>query len=263
MMAATTDFNLTQYVDLANRLADAAAGVALKYFRAHGETFSKDDASPVTVADREAESAMRAIIESECPHHGIYGEEHGRHGLDSEFVWVLDPIDGTKSFVTGKPLFGTLIALALHGEPVIGVINCPALGDRWVGVRGRESTLNGEAIRTRPCTDLASAWLGSTGPQYFGSSEYLAFEKVNRSVRDTVWGGDCHSYGLLAAGTLDLVIETGLKVYDHMALVPVIEGAGGKVTDWRGNPMNMESAGDILAAGDPALHGAALQRLTA
>ncbi|MCG8510405.1 MAG: histidinol-phosphatase [Rhodospirillales bacterium] len=263
MMATTTDSDLTRFAEIANRLADAAGAVAMGYFRAHGETFSKDDESPVTVADREAELAMRAILETECPEHGIYGEEHGQQGLDSEFVWVLDPIDGTKSFVIGKPLFGTLIALTHRGQPVLGIINCPALNDRWIGIKGRRSTLNGAAIRTRPCADIGSAWLGSTGPQYFGSSGYSAFEKVSRSVRDTVWGGDCHSYGLLAAGTLDLVIESGLKVYDHMALIPVIEGAGGTVTDWRGNPMNMESAGDILAAGDPALHGTALELLTA
>jgi histidinol-phosphatase len=263
MMTATTETDLTHLAGLANRLADAAGAVAMKYFRAHGETYTKDDTSPVTVADREAEAAMRTILETECPDHGIFGEEHGQHGLDSEFVWVLDPIDGTKSFVIGKPLFGTLIALAHRGKPVIGIINCPALGERWVGIKNRGSTLNGATIRTRPCAELGAAWLGSTGPELFDRPDHAAFERVRGAIRHVVWGGDCHSYGLLAAGTLDLVIESGLKVYDHMALAPVIEGAGGKMTDWQGGPLGFDSDGRVLAAGDSTLHDSALGLLTA
>ena len=258
-----TDPTLDALADLACRLADAAGEIAMKYFGTGLEADRKADASPVTIADRAAEAAMRAIIEAEYPDHGIYGEEYGQSRTDAEYVWVLDPIDGTMSFVIGKPLFGTLIALAHRGKPVIGIINCPALGDRWVGVKGRESTLNGKTIRTRSCADIGGAWLGSTGPQFLGASDYPAFERVNQAVRHTVWGGDCHSYGLLAAGTLDLVIESGLKVYDHMALVPVIEGAGGIVTDWQGKPLGFESAGDVLAAGNSTLHEAALELLTA
>jgi histidinol phosphatase-like enzyme (inositol monophosphatase family) len=242
---------------LAGRLADAAGAVAMRYFRGTLAVDAKADASPVTVADREAEMAMRSILEAECPEHGIFGEEHGRARLDAEYVWVLDPIDGTKSFVIGKPLFGNLIALLRGGRPLVGIINCPALNERWVGMTGRPTTLNGKPVKTRAGAAPAAAWLATTTPEMFAGADADAFARLRKGVRHAVYGGDCHSYGLLASGTLDLVAEANMQPYDYMALVPVIEGAGGVVTNWSGAPLTLASDGRVLAAGDAALHAAA------
>jgi len=254
--------DLAALAELAGRLADAAGAVAMRYFRGRLAVDAKRDASPVTVADREAETAMRAILEAERPDDGIFGEEHGRARTDAETVWVLDPIDGTKSFVIGKPLFGTLIAAVRRGRPVVGVIDCPALAERWVGVAGRPTTRNGEPVRTRAGAELADAWLATTTPDMFAGADAEAFGRLRGAVRHTVYGGDCHSYGLLASGSLDLVAEANMQPYDYMALVPVIEGAGGVVTDWRGAPLTLESDGRVLAAGGAAPHAAA-QRILA
>ncbi len=242
---------------LAGRLADAAGAVAMRYFRGKLAIDTKADASPVTVADREAEMAMRAMIEAECPDHGIFGEEHGRARLDAEYVWVLDPIDGTKSFVIGKPLFGNLIALLHEGRPLAGIINCPALGERWVGMTGRPTMLNGQPVKTRAGVEPAAAWLATTTPEMFLGRDADAFTRLRKGVRHAVYGGDCHSYGLLASGTLDLVAEANMQPYDYMALIPVIEGAGGVVTDWQGAPLTLSSDGRVLAAGNAPLHAAA------
>ena len=258
---ARPDIDLAALAALAGRLADAAGVVAMAHYRSPLAVDAKADASPVTIADREAERAMRAVIEAEHPDHGIYGEEHGKARLDADFVWVLDPIDGTKSFVIGKPLFGNLVALVYRGRPVVGVVNCPALGERWLGVAGRPTTLNGRPIRSRPCPHLAEAWLATTTPEMFEGRDAEAFTRLRRAVRHAVYGGDCHSYGLIAGGTLDLVAEANTQPYDYMALAPVIEGAGGVVTDWGGRPLTLASDGRVLAAGDARLHAAALRLL--
>ncbi len=263
MTQLLTASDLKELAGLAGRMADAASLVTQRYFRAPVTIEAKTDTSPVTVADREAEAAMREILRIECPDHGVYGEEHGQERTDSEFVWVLDPIDGTKSFVIGKPLFGTLIALAHNGRPVLGVIDCPILGERWIGLDGLSTTLNKKAVSTRFCGRLADAWLASTAPDLFEAPDQTRFDRLRGEVRHTVWGGDCHSYGLLAAGTLDLVVEATMKPYDYMALVPVISGAGGKITDWEGNALGFESDGRVLAAGDPRLHEMVAKILTA
>ena len=249
-------------VDLARRLADPAGTVARHYYRSSLNVDAKADESPVTIADREAEAAMRAIIEAEAPGHGIYGEEHGRTRLDAEWVWVLDPIDGTKAFVIGRPLFGTLIALLRNGVPVVGVIDCPALGERWVGAFGRATTFNGETVRTRACPKPENAWISTTTTDPFSADEAAGYARLRDSVRVTTYGGDCHSYALVASGTLDLVLDVGTQPYDYCALPPVIEGAGGRVSDWRGDPLGLDSDGTILAAGDPALHTSALKLLS-
>lgn len=261
MTTACSEIDLDAHAALAGRLADAAGTVAMSYFRAPLAIDAKADASPVTVADREAEKTMRALIEAACPGHGIFGEEHGKTRLDADFIWVLDPIDGTKSFVIGKPLFGNLIALVHCGQPVVGVINCPALGERWLGVAGKPTTLNGKPVKTRTCPALADAWLATTTPEMFAGPDADAFARLRGHVRHAVYGGDCHSYGLVANGTLDLVVEANMQPYDYMALVPVIAGAGGIATDWNGEPLTLQSDGRVLAAGDAAIHAAALARL--
>jgi inositol-phosphate phosphatase/L-galactose 1-phosphate phosphatase/histidinol-phosphatase len=249
------------FVELAGRLADAVRPIVLNYFRGEVAIEAKADRSPVTAADREAETAMRAMIVEAYPDHGILGEEHGSERLEAEYVWVLDPIDGTTAFVTGKPLFGTLIALTRRGRPILGVIDMPALDERWVGARGRATRFGDVPAKARPCADVEAAWLSATSPEMFADSEAVAFERLSAGVRRTVYGGDCYNYGLLASGHLDLVAEAGLKPYDFCALVPVIEGAGGTVSDWEGRPLSIDSEGRALAAGDERAHAEALARL--
>ena len=200
---------------------------------------------------------MRAILEAERPDDGIVGEEYGRIREDARYVWVLDPIDGTRAFISGRPLFGTLIALLDEGRPILGVIDQPIIGDRWVGAEHRPTLFNGEPCRTRACADLGAARIGTTSPQAFPGPELARFERLRVLAADTLYGGDCHNYGLVASGHLDLVVEAGLQLYDFAALVPVVEGAGGRMTDWGGRPLTRESDGRVVAAGDPALVAAA------
>ncbi|WP_340316225.1 histidinol-phosphatase [Rhizorhabdus argentea] len=240
-------------IRLAQRLADAAGEAIRPFFRARFERETKADASPVTEADRAAEAAMRRIIAAERPSDGIIGEEYGRERADAARVWVLDPIDGTRAFVAGRPLFGTLIALVEENHPVLGVIDQPIARDRWIGAAGHPTTLNGVAARTRRCSALANAHIGTTSPAAFGIPEFARFQKVSAAAGDTLWGGDCHNYALTASGHLDAVIESGLQLYDFAALIPVVEGAGGRMTDWQGRPLDAASPGQVIAAGDAAL----------
>ncbi|HET6538046.1 MAG TPA: histidinol-phosphatase [Sphingopyxis sp.] len=239
---------------LAHRLADAAAEAIRPLFRSTFTQESKSDASPVTEADRAAEAAMRRILDAELPTDGIIGEEYGNERADAARQWVLDPIDGTVSFMAGRPIFGTLIALLQDGWPVLGIINQPISGERWVGAIGRPTLFNDKPARTRRCRQLSDASLASTGPQYFSDHEGEHFMALaaKTSHRHMLFGGDCYNYGLLASGHIDLVVEAGLKLYDFAALVPIVEGAGGQMCDWNGDPLHADSAGDAIALGDPA-----------
>jgi len=241
-------------IALAQRLADAAGSAIRPHFRRHADVETKDDRSPVTVADRAAEQAMRALLAAEAPRDGIVGEEFGTTEGSTGRQWVLDPIDGTVSFIAGRPIFGTLIALVQDGWPVIGVIDQPIGGERWVGAAGRQTLFNGAPVTTRACRDLADATLATTGPHYFSDhdAEHFMALAAKCAHKRMVFGGDCYNYGLVASGHIDLVVETGLKLYDFAALVPVVEGAGGRMCDWSGEPLTAASAGDVIAAGDPA-----------
>lgn len=245
-------------IALAQRLADAAGAAIRPLFRGEWESETKPDASPVTEADRAAESAIRAILEAECPDDGIVGEEYGRTNEGAGRQWVLDPIDGTISFMAGRPIFGTLIALMQDGWPVLGVIDQPVARERWVGCIGQGTTFNGGPVRTRSCASLAGSFLASSSPHYFKAEQaepYMALAEVvggNERQGKIVYGGDCYNYGLLASGYMDIVCEAGLAIYDYAALVPVVEGAGGVMSDWQGNPLDAESDGTVLALGDPA-----------
>jgi inositol-phosphate phosphatase/L-galactose 1-phosphate phosphatase/histidinol-phosphatase len=250
------------YIELAGRLADVAGPIIQRYFRSGIAITDKDDASPVTAADREAEAAIRAILDAECPDHGILGEEHGGQNLGAEYVWVLDPIDGTKAFVTGKPLFGTLIALCQNGTPVLGVIDQPILKERWIGASGHGATYNGEAISTRDCADISDAWLYATSPDMFRGADETAFNRLAEKVKFPLYGGDCYAYGLLASGFTDIVCEATMQPYDYCALVPIVEGAGGKMSDWAGDKLTMSSDGRVLASGDKSLHQKAIDILS-
>jgi inositol-phosphate phosphatase/L-galactose 1-phosphate phosphatase/histidinol-phosphatase len=251
-----------EFEGLAHRLADAAGEIQRRYFRTPVAVETKADDSPVTAADREAEAVMRDLIRAAHPDHGLFGEEHGRDRADAEFVWCLDPIDGTKSFITGRPLFGTLIALVHAGRPVLGVIDQSILRERWVGVAGEGAWWNGRPARTRPCRHLADATLFCTSPQMFKTpAEQAGFAAVESAVRLPMYGGDCYAYGLLASGFADLVVEASLAPYDYMALVPVIEGAGGRITDWQGGALGFDSPGQAAAAGDAGTHAECLHTL--
>ncbi|THD35907.1 MAG: histidinol-phosphatase [Sphingomonas sp.] len=239
-------------IALAEALADAAGAAIRPYFRSGFDVETKDDQSPVTIADRAAEQAMRALLAAEAPRDGIAGEEFGTSEGSTGRQWVLDPIDGTRAFIAGRPLFGTLIALVIDGWPAIGVIDQPILKERWVGAVGRPTLFNGTPAATRACRDLKDALLATTSPACFGDSELHAFEHLDAAVRSTILGGDCYNYGAVASGHLDIVVESQLKLHDFAALVPVVEGAGGRMCDWAGDPLTATSAGDVIAAGDPA-----------
>ena len=257
----------------AEELAEAARKQILPYWRKPIEVESKIEEhravaeSPVTVADRNAEKAMRTLIEARYPSHGIFGEELGSVRVDAEFVWVLDPIDGTKSFITGKPLFGTLIGLCHHGVPTIGVIDQCVLKERWVGIRGVKTTLNGEIVKAVGKDTLSEAMLYATTPHMFAEGfESERFGSLRDMVKRPLYGCDCYAYALVASGFgADLVVEADLGLYDYAALVPVVTGGGGCMTDWNGDeltiPHHEASKGRVVAAANGALHSAAIEVL--
>lgn len=244
----------SQDLDLANALADAAGAAIRPLFRSEWSEERKADKTYVTEADRAAEAAMRALIEERFPDDGIIGEEYGTRNEGAGRQWVLDPIDGTTSFIAGRPIFGTLIALLQDGWPVLGVIDQPIARERWVGRIGEGTLFNGEPARVRPLKELSEAVLGTTTPHQFAGGDVDAFMGVAKSVaeRKIIYGGDCYNYGLVASGHVDCVIEAGLKLHDYAALVPVVEGAGGMMSDWQGHPLDAESDGRVIALGDPA-----------
>jgi inositol-phosphate phosphatase / L-galactose 1-phosphate phosphatase / histidinol-phosphatase len=240
-------------IALANRLADAAGEAIRPFFRSNFAHEAKADLSPVTEADRAAETAIRAILDKERPDDAIIGEEYGEKPGTSGRTWVLDPIDGTISFMAGRSIFGSLIALLEGGFPVLGVIDQCINKERWLGAVGHATTLNEKPMEVRRCRELTTAALASSGPQYFDdhSAEHFMALAAKTNKR-TVWGGDCYNYALLASGHLDLVVETGLKLHDFAALVPVVENAGGMMCDWNGDPLHADSEGHVIALGDPA-----------
>jgi inositol-phosphate phosphatase / L-galactose 1-phosphate phosphatase / histidinol-phosphatase len=252
---------LDAFLALAHTLADAAGEVIRPHFRQSLVVDDKPDLTPVTAADRSAEAAMRALVEARFPDHGIIGEELGRVREKAEFVWMLDPIDGTKSFISGVPLFCTLIALTQAQRPILGIIDQPISRERWVGVAGRPTTFNGEAVHCRPCPDLAAATLFATSPDMFRGDEAAAFARVSKASKLTRFGADSYAYGLLAAGLIDLVVEADLKPYDFCPMVPIVEGAGGVATDWGGAALDLASDGRVLISGDRGTYRAALALL--
>jgi len=252
---------LDGFLALAAELADAAGAAIRPYFRTRLTVDDKADLSPVTAADRAAEAAMRQLINRSFPAHGILGEEYGRERDDAEFVWVLDPIDGTKSFISGVPLFGTLIALTRAGRPILGIIDQPISRERWIGAEGRATTHNGAPIHCRECPSLAAATIFATTPDMFAGADANAFARAAGAAKLVRYGADCYAYGLVALGFADLVIEASLKPYDFGPMGPVVEGAGGIVTDWRGAPLGLSSDGRVVIAGDRRAHSEALALL--
>ncbi len=248
-------------VALAHRLADASGEVIRRHFRRPVDVEYKADESPVTNIDREAEAAIRELIAAQFPDHGIIGEEDDAVRADAEHVWVIDPLDGTRAFIAGFPTFGTLIALVRGGAPVLGIIDQPISNERWVGVAGAPTTLNGAPVRTRACPELSRALVSTSSPHYFEGDDLAAFERLRRAAGWTYYCTDCYGYALLASGAIDIGVECRMAVHDYCALVPVIENAGGVITDWRGAPLTLHSDGRVVAAGDRAAHAEALARL--
>lgn len=254
--------------DFAGRLADASGDVILPHFRqdiAVDHKAGVHDFDPVTIADRRAEEVMRSIIQSDRPGHGIVGEEFGVTTGSSAFTWVLDPIDGTRAFIMGMPMWGTLIGLLRDAKPIVGIMNQPFTGERFIGTPGSALYSKGndrQRMSTRATNRLEDALLASTSPEMFGDSADMArFSAVSDACRMTRFGGDCYAYCMLAAGQVDLVIEAGLQSHDIVALIPIIEGAGGVVTTWDGG--NPVEGGRIVASANPALHQKALDCLNA
>ena len=255
---------IDQFVDVATMLADTARCVVRPWFRRGVEVHSKHDASPVTVADRSAERVMRAILAERLPDHGVFGEEFGQDNANADYQWLLDPVDGTRAFVTGRPLFGTLIALFYKGEPVLGVLDQPVLQERWLGVRGRKtvfaSTLGGQA-QTRQGVALQSAEMSCTSPEMLELAPHDNWKPLKQQARRMTWGGDCYAYGLLALGQIDLIAECDMNPWDWGALVPIVQGAGGVMSAWDGSPLRMDGDRTVLAAGSASLHDEAVRIL--
>jgi len=251
------------WISLACSLADIARPIAQQYFRTDIEVNTKSDDSPVTIADQMIEMKMRREIEASFPDHGIFGEEFGSVRLDGPAVWVLDPIDGTKSFITGIPTFGTLVACCVDGVPQVGVMDQPIQKERWIGVAGRPTTFNGRPVHTAEVLRLDSASLFVSTPEIVTErQDQRCIEALKRSVGLTQFCADCYGYAMLASGHAHLVAEVGMKPFDFCALVPIVEGAGGVVSDWRGEPATLDSDGRILAAANKTLHRSAHMILT-
>jgi histidinol phosphatase-like enzyme (inositol monophosphatase family) len=266
MTLVPMSLELTQELtDVAHKLADAARPIALQYFRRGGQNVENKLASefdPVTVADREIERKMREMLARLRPDDGILGEEYGAKSGTSGLTWVLDPIDGTRSFISGTPTWGVLIAVGGHDGPSIGLIDQPFTGERFFGGplgahwhRAGET----ETLKVRDCADLGNAVLFSTFPEIGTPAERSSFERVKALAKLTRYGTDCYAYGLLAAGQIDVVIEAGLNAYDIQGPLAVVQAAGGIFTNWQGQPAH--NGGQVIAAGDARIHAAALALL--
>jgi histidinol phosphatase-like enzyme (inositol monophosphatase family) len=255
---------MDRLIAAAEAAADVAGAVVRPFFRAGLPADQKADFSPVTIADRTAEQAMRAVLTERFPDHGVLGEEFGLDRPAARLRWVLDPIDGTRAFITGRPTFGILVALLDDGRPILGVIDQPVTRERWIGAAGRRTRFSGTLggrVGCRACPMLAAGELSCTSPDMMRGDALPRWERLAGAVRRTYWGGDCYAYGLLALGQIDVIAERSMKLWDWAALVPVVEGAGGRITDWSGAALRPDSDGTVLAVGDTALLAPAVELL--
>ena len=260
---------LEDLLGFAQQLADAAAKITLSHFRTDLNIINKLEADfdPVTKADKDAEAEIRVLIDSKFPNHGILGEEHGSRESQNGLTWVLDPIDGTRAFITGSPMWGTLIALNYNGRPILGVLDQPFMGERFWGVSledwrdaGLIDSNGARSLKTRACPDITNAVISTTTPEVFADGDELsAFDELRGVCQLTRYGGDCYGYAQLAMGFMDFVVESSLQPYDIQAVIPIVEGAGGIVTNWNGG--NAAQGGRTIAAGDKTAHAAALKHL--
>lgn len=254
------------YLQFAQELADAGGGAVRPWFRARLDVQRKLDGTPVTEADRAAETAIRERIADRFPDHGVIGEEYGSESREAEWVWVIDPIDGTGAFVAGLPTFTTLICLLHEGRPLLGVLDQPILGDRWCGVHDpgviRRATHNSHVVHTSSTTNLEDAIGFATTPEMFCGAEFEAWSALSARLERVRYGIDGYAYGLLASGFVDIVCEASMQPWDYLALAPIVRGAGGQMTDWEGGAISLESGGRVLASATEGLHRAALEQLS-
>lgn len=255
--------DLTELRRFAESLADCARSTTMKWFRRPLDIETKDDRSPVTIADQETERRLRAMVKEHYPAHGFIGEEFDDDNSDCELAWIVDPIDGTQQFIAGMPLFGTLIGLLHEGRPIVGVVDVPAMHERWVGVRGRQTLLNGNTCNSSAEHELVNASIFTTSPDIFTPSQWQTFDQFSLQCRARRFGLDCYAYALLSAGHVEIVMESGLKSFDILPLVPVIEGAGGRITDWQGHELTIDRCDQALAVANDALHVSAIDALSA
>ena len=243
-----------QLIKLANKCADASGKIIKKYFRKKIKINLKKDNTPFTKADIEAEKIIRELILKQEPNCGFVGEETGTVNMNREYCWVVDPLDGTKSFITGKPSFGTLIGLLKNNKPVLGILNQPILNERWVGIAGVETKYNNKKVRVRKCKSIKGAKMYATSPMMFQERNKKIYKNVRAKIGECLFGADCYSHGLMSLGFVDVILEANLKPWDYIASASIISGAGGKITDWNNNDLNLQSDGRILATGDSNIH---------
>ncbi len=245
---------LKEFLNFANSLADIATKTSMYYFRNKLDIQNKDDESPVTIADKETEIKIRDQIRKAYPAHGILGEEYENEKLDSEFIWVIDPIDGTRSYIAGHKDFGNLISLLHNNKPVLGIINCPAHNERWIGIKGEKTICNNKEVSCSGVNKLNKSYLFTSGVYFYEPILQKGIELLKKKSQYFRLGGDCYMYGMLASGLIDIVIEDTLKAHDYMALINVVEGAGGKISDKYGKSINLQSDGSLIASSSEALH---------
>jgi inositol-phosphate phosphatase / L-galactose 1-phosphate phosphatase / histidinol-phosphatase len=255
-----------ELINFAHNLADISGIIAKKYFRSSFNEVKKEDSSPVTQADKQIEMRLRSEISKKYPEHGIIGEEFSNKHTDSEYKWVIDPIDGTISFAIGKPIFGTLIALTYQDQPILGIINQPIHNERWWGTINGKSYFNDEIINTKNCQSISEAVFCTQSPFFFKGKIKNKIEEITRQTKyqhqgGAIYSGDCYHFALLAHGFVDIIIEHGLNNYDFLALVPIIESAGGVITDWEGKRLNINSDGRVIAASSKYLHNLSINYL--
>ena len=250
--------NQDEWLAFALQLATESGAILRDAATVRPDVEVKPDRSFVTALDARIERRMREMLADRFPTHGIIGEEEAPSDGDADLVWVLDPIDGTAAFIAGLPVYGSLIALMREGEPILGIIDHPITGDRWIGVKGSPTTHNGRPCRTRTCGALGAAILSASNPDFFDAEETPALDAMRAATAWRIWGGACMSFGLLASGRTDAAFDTRLKLWDFAPFRPIIEGAGGVITDWDGAPITLSTGPRILAAGDPARHREAL-----
>jgi len=252
---------LRRLVECGLRTVDVSNTLIRKYMHKPFQIEIKEDGSPATSVDQAVEDQMRAVILGEHPDHGILGEERQALAPDREFVWVIDPIDGTLPFLAGIPVFGTLLALLHNGIPVLGIIDMPMTAERWIGAEGRPTTRNGRPVHTRGCAELAAALMSTSNPDYYDRTNAPALERLKQATRFAVYGGSCMFYAQIASGRVDICIDVAFSAWDYMALIPVVQGAGGVFTDWQGRAAGLHTGSQYIAAGDARIHEQALKVL--
>ena len=256
-----TDISPQVLLEAAIEISASAARIPMRYFRAGIAVEDKADDSPVTVADRETEEHIRSAVLARFPGHGILGEEFGQSGGEADYIWVVDPIDGTRSFICGVPVFGMLLGVMRGGVMQAGVIRMPALGECYAGSLGGQATLNGEPIACRKLADIGEARLFINEANLMVEREPERLKRLLQIGRVRRFFNDCYPFALLAAGQIDAVVDFDLKPYDFLPFVAVIDAAGGIVTDWAGEPLRLKSDGSIVAAATPELHRTVIDRL--